>query len=93
MDDPIARLCEESQVDCSCGLPDDVLYRFYQATLTYSSRMIVRLTRDCPLADPQLIDRLIEFYEQNKFDYVSNALEPLEVKQGPYLGPGEKEQF
>jgi len=55
--------------------------------------MIVRLTRDCPLADPQLIDRLIEFYEQNKFDYVSNALEPLEVKQGPYLGPGEKEQF
>jgi spore coat polysaccharide biosynthesis protein SpsF len=52
------------------------LDRFYQAARSYASQTIVRLTADCPCADPRLIDRVIELHFANGFDYTSNALEP-----------------
>ena len=75
-DRPLAELCLRLKIDCYRGSLDDVLDRFYQAAKKYSPDTIVRLTGDCPLADPELIDRVIQFYFDSASDYVSNCLEP-----------------
>ena len=75
-DDAVAALCHHIGVARFRGSLDDVLDRFYKAAVPYSPAHVVRLTGDCPLADPQLIDRLIAFHLDGGFDYSSNALEP-----------------
>jgi spore coat polysaccharide biosynthesis protein SpsF len=75
-DDVIAELCRELGLDCRRGSLDDVLDRFYQAAKPYRPEHIVRLTGDCPLADPGLIDALIRFYLAESADYASNCHEP-----------------
>lgn len=75
-DQPIADLCAAESVDCFRGSLNDVLDRFYQAAKPFFPAHVVRLTGDCPLADPELIDRVIEFHVQGDFDFVSNAIEP-----------------
>ncbi|WP_348945380.1 glycosyltransferase family protein [Chitinibacter sp. FCG-7] len=73
---PIVDLCRHLGVMCFQGDLADVLDRFYQASQQYPTQHIVRLTADCPLCDPELIDGLIEFYLNGHFDYASTALEP-----------------
>jgi spore coat polysaccharide biosynthesis protein SpsF len=72
-DDPIAQLCTDAGVDCFRGSLDDVLDRFYQAALAHRARIIVRLTGDCPLVDPALIDRVVEFFRHGGFDLAATA--------------------
>jgi spore coat polysaccharide biosynthesis protein SpsF len=76
-DDPIERLCAEAGIGCFRGSLDDVLDRFYRAALPFNPHHIVRLTGDCPLIDPELIDRLVEFYLAGDFDHAGNAVEPM----------------
>jgi spore coat polysaccharide biosynthesis protein SpsF len=73
-DDGIADLCESLSVDCFRGSLDDVLDRFYQAANRHLARTVVRLTGDCPLADPIVIDQLIGLHEVAGEDYTSNTL-------------------
>ncbi len=73
-DNPIEDLCDELGIDCFRGSLRDVLDRFYNAARQYCPDTIVRLTGDCPLADPEVIDRGIMFYEENSYDYVSNSV-------------------
>lgn len=75
-DDAIESICSQMKVLCFRGSLDDVLDRFYQATLYYKPDHIVRLTGDCPLIDPQTIDNVIDYYTSGNFDYVSNTLKP-----------------
>ena len=75
-DNLIENLCRERQISCFRGSLDDVLDRFYQAARQFEPDHIVRLTGDCPLADPGLIDRMISFYLDGGYDYVSTAIEP-----------------
>lgn len=58
------------------GSTDDVLDRFYQAALPHKADYIVRLTSDCPLLDPQLLDSIISFAVENGLDYATNTLVP-----------------
>ena len=76
-DDPVAGLCAAAGVNCFRGSLDDVLDRYYQAALEHQPRHIVRLTGDCPLIDPEIIDRLVEFYLAGSFDHAGNAVEPM----------------
>jgi spore coat polysaccharide biosynthesis protein SpsF len=75
-DAAIEQLCAEMRVDCYRGSLDDVLDRFYRAAQACNPAYIVRLTGDCPLADPELIDAVIRFCVDGGYDYVSNALQP-----------------
>lgn len=75
-DQPIADLCAAESVACFRGSLDDVLDRYYQAAKPFLPTHVVRLTGDCPLADPELIDKVIEFCLQGGYDFVSNAIEP-----------------
>ncbi|MBK8870713.1 MAG: glycosyltransferase family protein [Elusimicrobia bacterium] len=72
----IANLCEKLGIGCQRGSTHDVLDRFYQAARFCHPLHVVRITGDCPLIDPTLIDEMIEFYIHGEFDYVSNALIP-----------------
>lgn len=56
------------------GSESDVLDRFYQAVRNEKSDWIVRVTSDCPLIDPFLVDELIKFAHNNNRDYCSNTL-------------------
>jgi spore coat polysaccharide biosynthesis protein SpsF len=75
-DQAIADRCHRVGVDCFRGDPENVLDRFYRAAKQYNPGHVVRLTGDCPLADPSLIDDLVEFYLAHGYDYASNCHEP-----------------
>lgn len=73
-DDKIEALCQKLKIDCFRGAENDVLDRYYQCSLKYPQyKNIVRITGDCPLIDPKIIDQVIDFFEENNFDYVSNV--------------------
>lgn len=56
------------------GATDDVLDRFYQAAKDIDTDWIVRVTSDCPLLDPKLVDEVIAFAQVNDVDYCTNTL-------------------
>ena len=55
------------------GSEEDVLDRYYQCAKKYAADIIIRITSDCPLIDPQLIDKCIADFKKNQFDYFSNV--------------------
>lgn len=74
-DDAIEGLCQESDVACFRGSLNDVLSRYYMAAQEHNPDIVIRLTGDCPLADPEVIDFGIDFFLNHDFDYVSNCVE------------------
>lgn len=77
-DDAIVALCSSPAVAVSCirGDEEDVLERYFQAASAYRADTIVRITADCPLIDPEVLDDVVNFYNDNfpLYDYVSNSL-------------------
>ena len=55
------------------GSAKNVLDRYYQCAKIESSSIIVRVTADCPLIDPVIVDNVIQKFIENKFDYVANT--------------------
>lgn len=74
-DDPIAEYCEEANVACFRGSEHDVLHRYAQAATAFQADTIVRLTADCPLLDPKVVDLVVGYFKTHSphFDYVSNT--------------------
>jgi glutamate-1-semialdehyde 2,1-aminomutase len=62
---------------CRRGSLEDVLDRVYQTAREFSPEHIVRLTGDCPLVDPEILDAVVLFHVTHGFDYCSNALVPM----------------
>ena len=75
-DNPLADLCRRLGVDCFRGSLHDVLDRFYRAAAPYRPEHLLRLTGDCPLADPDVIDATVDFHLAGDYDYSTNALQP-----------------
>ncbi len=75
-DDPIVRFCETSGISFFRGSEFDVLDRYYQAASSADADVIVRLTADCPLIDPDLIDKTIHAMLDEKADFAANRLPP-----------------
>lgn len=76
-DDKVELLAKEFSVKCYRGSESDVLDRFYQTVKGLKPDFIVRLTSDCPLIDPVLIDQVIKQAIERKLDYYSNGMEEL----------------
>ncbi|WP_347834680.1 glycosyltransferase family protein [Gracilibacillus sp. JCM 18860] len=55
------------------GSENDVLERYYQAILQSSANIIIRITSDCPLIDPIVIDEMVEVFINNNYSLVTNA--------------------
>lgn len=75
-DDPLAEYVESLGVPVVRGPLEDVLARFLQAMDEHGIDTVVRLTADCPLASPTVIDRVIADFRSGGADYVSNTLTP-----------------
>ena len=77
-DELVVDLC--NQLGCSFikGSEEDVLSRYLEAAIEYDAKFIVRINADCPLIDPNVVERVIKHYHSNilKYDYVSNILKP-----------------
>jgi len=75
-DDTIVKLSAEHKWPCFRGSEEDVLDRYYRAAIEYKADVVVRVTSDCPLIDPEIVDRVVrEFLErQPEVDYACNTL-------------------
>jgi spore coat polysaccharide biosynthesis protein SpsF len=75
-DDAIEKFCQENHIICFRGSSADVLDRYYQAAKHHQADVIVRLTADCPLIDPELIDNTIATFLDSFADFAANRLPP-----------------
>jgi len=74
-DDTVDDFCRQESIPCFRGNLDDVLDRYYQAARHFHADAIVRITADCPMLDPEVIDRVVNAFLELDVDYVSNTLE------------------
>lgn len=81
-DKVIVDFCIKNNFLFYCGSENDVLDRYYQASKSNDIKTIVRLTSDCPLIDPDQIDKTIDLYFDKAVNYAANAVPP-EVKKYP----------
>ncbi len=72
-DDSVVKLMDSSNVEVFRGSENDVLDRYYQCAKNYGASSVVRITSDCPLIDPTLIDRCIMEFQNADYDYISNT--------------------
>jgi len=73
-DDALCEVVKECGVPFFRGDEEDVLDRFYKAAFYFKARHIARLTGDCPLIDPEIVDRVVDFYKHTEVDLVSNQI-------------------
>ena len=79
-DKPITEVALRAGVSFTTGSENDVLDRFYQAVKDTGATAVVRLTGDCPLIDPKIIDDVIETYELNNFDFgIVKSVRPVQL--------------
>jgi spore coat polysaccharide biosynthesis protein SpsF (cytidylyltransferase family) len=67
-DRAIITLAQRSGVKSFAGSEDDVLDRFYQAATKVNADPIVRITADCPVIDPQVVDEVVQGYFSGRYD-------------------------
>ena len=72
-DEVIVAECDRLQVLCFRGSEQDVLDRYYQAAHANAAEAVVRVTSDCPLIDPELVDETVEVFRDEHADYASNV--------------------
>jgi len=74
--DVLVRYVRKLGYDVYQGSEDDVLDRYYQAAKVAKAGTVVRITGDCPLISPQLVDEVIDVFMRKKLDYASNTILP-----------------
>jgi spore coat polysaccharide biosynthesis protein SpsF len=72
-DNKIEEFCRLQEVNCFKGSEEDVLARYFNCASLYKFDTIVRITGDCPLLSPKVVDRAVGVFRQGGCDYVSNT--------------------
>lgn len=75
-DDPVAEYCDFSGIPFIRGSLFDVLDRYYQTASQAKADVVVRITADCPVIDPDLIDDVVDTLLEGEYDFVCNRLPP-----------------
>jgi len=75
-DDILEKIGLQNNIFIFRGNSNNVLKRYYHCAKKFDADPIIRITGDCPLLDPLLIDQMIEFYLTHNYDYVSNTIKP-----------------
>ena len=73
-DEPIVEQCDHLSVACFRGDEHDVLDRYYRAATAHQAQAVVRITSDCPLIDPDVIDRVVGRFLEQRPDFAANTL-------------------
>ena len=77
LDNDIEDFCKKNGYESYRGSENDVLSRYYECAKIYNADVIVRLTADCPLIDPEIIDRVIQLYFDSNVDFAANKLKKI----------------
>jgi len=75
-DDAIEAFCKDYGIDCYRGSENDVMSRYYECCKQYNPDTVVRMTADCPLIDPEIIDAVVQKFEDDDVDYCANTVPP-----------------
>lgn len=70
-DDPLQEVANKLGINLFRGSLNDVLDRYYQAAIEYELDIIVRITGDCPLVDPDIVDEIINHFLNGSYDLFS----------------------
>ena len=81
-DDAIAELAARQGWLCSRGSLEDLLDRYITAARAHHADVVVRITADCPLIDPSIIDATIAAFAAGGCDYAATGLEPRTLPRG-----------
>jgi spore coat polysaccharide biosynthesis protein SpsF len=81
-DDAVEKLAAQRGWPVYRGSPDDLTDRYYQAALKHGATTVVRITCDCPMIEPEVVDRTVSFFRQSGADYASNGLPPRTFPRG-----------
>jgi spore coat polysaccharide biosynthesis protein SpsF len=73
---PVAEYCDFSGIPFTRGSLYDVLDRYYQTAKQAKADYVVRVTADCPVIDPVLIDDVVNTLLEGEYDFVCNRLPP-----------------
>ena len=72
----IAQYCEKENIACFRGDCQDVLDRYYRAAQQYEADVVVRITSDCPLIDPEVVEKTIQaFWHHDNVSAASNVID------------------
>ena len=80
-DDVIEKISKNNRINYFRGSSENVLERFYKCAKKFQLETIVRITADCPLIDPKVVDSIIQIFNSGKYDYVHN-MEPRTFPDG-----------
>jgi len=76
IDRVLLKIAEKNDIIGFVGDENDLLNRHYQCALKINADPIIRITSDCPLTDPKLVEKILRVYLENDYDYVSNTIKP-----------------
>ncbi len=79
-DQTIVLECQKLKVDCFCGSENDVLDRYYHAWRMFGGDAVARITSDCPLIAPEIIDHVVSEFKSRRVDYASNVFESHDMR-------------
>ena len=65
-DDKLAHFLKKKNIKFYRGNESDVLSRFYQTVKKFNLKTIVRITADCPVADPKIVDHFVKLFKKKK---------------------------
>ena len=74
LDKEIKKVCQKLNIYCFQGSELDVIDRYYQASKLFKSKNIIRITGDCPLIDPKVIDQVAKAFQAKGADYATNTM-------------------
>lgn len=75
----LVTLCKVNKIKYFIGSDKNVLKRYYDCAVHYNAENIIRIPSDCPLIDPQIIERGIKIFSKNKYSYVTNLCPPTYI--------------
>jgi len=73
-DDSLETYAKNKKINFIRGSEEDVLSRYYEAAKKFNAEVIVRITSDCPLIDPDIVDEIVKKHLENKADYSANII-------------------